>query len=94
MKTLKKKLNAAALYYESREPGLGEEFLKELTHNLYCIRERPFSYPTDFDEYHRWLMTRFPYGVAYRVEGEKILVFAVAHLRRRPGYWRGRTKVV
>ena len=27
-------LNAAALYYESREAGLGEEFLKELTHSL------------------------------------------------------------
>ena len=29
-------------------------------------------------------MTRFPYGVVYRVEAEKILVFAVAHGRRRP----------
>ena len=50
----------------------------------------PYSYSTVFDEYRRYLMARFPYGVVYRIEGETVLVFAVAHLRRRPGYWRNR----
>jgi len=36
-------------------------------------------------------MRRFPYSIVYRVETEKVFVLAVAHLRRRPLYWRDRT---
>jgi plasmid stabilization system protein ParE len=83
-------LNAAAVFYESRETDLGKEFLEELSLCFRRIREHPFSYSLHFDEYRRYLMGRFPYGVVYRVEGQQVLVFAVAHLRRRPGYWRDR----
>jgi len=83
-------LIAAAVYYESRETGLGEEFLRELSRSFDRIREHPFSYSVIFDEYRRCLMTRFPYGVVYRIEEKRVLVFAVGHLRRRPGYWRER----
>ena len=83
-------LIAAALYYESRETDLGEEFLRQLALSFDRIHEHPLSYRIVFDEYRRCLMTRFPYGVVYRIEDERVLVFAVAHVRRRPGYWRDR----
>jgi plasmid stabilization system protein ParE len=38
----------------------------------------------------RYLVQRFPYGLIYREEGDRIFILAVAHLRRRPEYWRGR----
>lgn len=38
-------------------------------------------------------MNRFPYSVVYRIEHDAILVFAVAHLRRRPGYWIDRNHI-
>ena len=38
----------------------------------------------------RLLLKVFPYRIIYRVEGEEIVVYAVAHVRRRPGYWRQR----
>jgi len=31
-----------------------------------------------------------PYAIAYEFSGEDIIVFAVAHLARRPGYWKDR----
>lgn len=34
------------------------------------------------------LVDRFPYAVLYRAEAEQILLVAVIHLHRRPGYWR------
>lgn len=83
-------LVAAAVFYESREPGLGEEFLYEFSKSLAKIRDRPLSSGIYFDHYRRYVMPRFPYGVVYRIEGEQILILAVAHVRRRPGYWRGR----
>lgn len=83
-------LIAAAVFYESRETDLGNEFLEELSQSYQRIAENPFSFSIHFDEYRRCLMDRFPYGIVYRVEGDQVLVFAVAHSRRRPGYWRKR----
>lgn len=37
---------------------------------------------------------RFPYGVYYLVEGEVLLVLAVAHSRREPHYWADRLRTV
>jgi plasmid stabilization system protein ParE len=85
-------LIAAAVFYESRETDLGQEFLQELSQGFRRIREHPFSYSIHFDEYRRYLMDRFPYSVVYRIENQLLLVFAVAHLRRRPGYWRDRAQ--
>lgn len=83
-------LTAAAVFYESRETDLGAEFLHELSQSFGLIRAHPFAYSLYFDEYRRYLMSRFPYSVVYRIEGHLVLVFAIAHLRRRPGYWRDR----
>ena len=38
----------------------------------------------------RYLMRRFPFFVVYRLFGETVQVVAVAHGRRRPGYWTAR----
>lgn len=39
----------------------------------------------------RWIpLKRFPYTLHYRVVGEVIDILAVAHQKRRPGYWRKR----
>jgi plasmid stabilization system protein ParE len=39
----------------------------------------------------RMLVRRFPYWIVYRADQDSVLVLAVAHQRRRPGYWRPRT---
>jgi hypothetical protein len=38
----------------------------------------------------RLVLRRFPFAIVYRLAGEFVLVLAIAHMRRRPGYWRGR----
>jgi toxin ParE1/3/4 len=38
----------------------------------------------------RLLVPKFPYGLLYCVEPERIYIVAVMHLHRRPGYWRSR----
>jgi len=44
-------------------------------------------WPIVEDELRRHLVRKFPFGILYRIEPEKIVIIAVAHLRRRPGYW-------
>ena len=35
----------------------------------------------------RCLLARFPYGLIYGLDGEMLVVVAVAHLHREPRYW-------
>ncbi|MHB0958931.1 MAG: hypothetical protein ACYC0X_26630 [Pirellulaceae bacterium] len=39
---------------------------------------------------HRYLMKRFPFVVIYRVTTDRIEIVAIAHGRRKPGYWKRR----
>jgi plasmid stabilization system protein ParE len=38
----------------------------------------------------RFMLPNFPFSIVYRVHQDAVQVVAVAHYRRRPGYWRGR----
>src|SRR5882672_2906525 len=83
-------LNAAAIFYESREEGLGEQFLHEIASAFGRIQSFPFSWIALFDDIRSCLLRRFPYAIVYRVELNRVFVLAVAHLHRRPLYWRDR----
>jgi len=80
----------AAEHYESEEPGLGEAFIAEVERAV----ERIAFFPAHGSPYligtRRIVLGRFPYSVVYHEEAGAVLVVAVAHHRRRPGYWRGR----
>lgn len=93
MKVPKKNLTRLQCFMSCVKPRLGEEFLLELSESFQRIRKNPFSYKIHFDDFRRHLMERFPYAVFYRVEHQLVTVFAVAHLRRRPGYWEDRAPV-
>ncbi|MBI3399730.1 MAG: type II toxin-antitoxin system RelE/ParE family toxin [Deltaproteobacteria bacterium] len=80
----------AALYYQSQATRLGVDFLSEVERAVKFIAESPNTWPILEGELRRRLTRRFPFGILYRVESEEIVVIAVAHLRRNPGYWKKR----
>lgn len=41
-------------------------------------------------EIRRCRLRRFPYSEVYTQEGAELLVLAIAHQHRKPGYWRNR----
>ncbi len=81
-------LREAAQYYEAQRRGLGAEFRDEIRLTLERIKHFPDAWQTLSENTRRCQTRRFPYGVIYRVEPDGILVVAIAHLHRRPGYWR------
>ena len=83
---------AAIAYYESHA-DLGEEFLVELTKGFDQIRKHPNAWPILVGNFRQYLIHRFPYALIYDVEGNTVSVFAVAHTKRAPGYWRERIDV-
>lgn len=83
-------MRAAARYYDERQSGLGEDFLQEVERAAGVAVDHPAA-GTPVSSGFRWVLTRrFPYAVIYRAVQHRIEIMAVAHLRRRPGYWRAR----
>jgi plasmid stabilization system protein ParE len=82
----------AALNYESKEQGLGARFRAEVSHVIKRILADPYLWRERAGGYRRVNCPVFPYYVAYFIRKETILIAAVAHGHRRPGYWKERTK--
>lgn len=85
-------LEAAAEWYESEEEGLGEELLEEVARALAVIAESPMIWPSVRRKgtLRRFVLSRFPFAIIYAVVADRVRVFAIAHQKRRPGYWRHR----
>jgi plasmid stabilization system protein ParE len=81
---------AAREWYEERSPSAAEAFMAELDHALEQIAEFPEAGALYLRNTRRRLLRRFPFSVVYRKERRKIIVIAVVHSRRRPGYWQDR----
>lgn len=80
----------ALCWYAERSHRAAERFEAEFDQALLAIGTDPERFPR-CDERHRYvLLRRFPYQVIYRGVGDRIVVVAVAHAKREPGYWHGR----
>jgi plasmid stabilization system protein ParE len=82
---------AAAQWYLERSPTAAARFSAELDEAEAAILERPEAWPIGQRGTRRYLLHHFPFVVIYRIEESRILIVAVAHARRRPGYWTNRT---
>ena len=80
----------AISYYEECEPGLGEEFSLEVFSTVQNILSYPEAWPALGEDVRRCLVNRFPYGVLYSIEPDRIYLLAVMHLHRHPDYWKNR----
>ena len=80
-------LQSASAYYESRQAGLGARFLDMIDEALERITQDPLAWSPIDEDVRRCLVRVFPFGILYTIESECILVLAVTHLAREPGYW-------
>lgn len=83
-------LSQAMSWYENQAKGLGDSFLDEVEGAISAIKETPEQWPIYGEGVRSFLVHRFPFAIVYRHDDTKIQVLAVAHLRRKPGYWKGR----
>ena len=89
----------AVAWYERQRPGLGVDFSRAVDAALDLLEDEvvPLLAPTDRSAARhgakRLILRRFPYDVVVRESGNEILVVAVAHHSRRPGYWKDRPDI-
>jgi plasmid stabilization system protein ParE len=80
-------LDQAVDWFESQVSGLGVEFLDEIDRAIRRIAAWPFSCEEILPNIRRCLISRFPYGVIYRIDEKTVVILAIAHLHRKPRYW-------
>ena len=80
----------ASLFYEARSEGLGFEFLDGVQRLIDLLREHPKLGQSVAGGFRRAVLRRFPFSVIYSEEPTEIVIIAVAHQKRHPGYWQGR----
>ncbi len=77
-------------YYEDKESGLDAEFIEEVYATIYRIIEFPHAWQKISKKTRRCLTSRFPFGIIYSIEPDKIRILSVMLLNREPYYWKNR----
>ena len=87
-------LQSAAVWYEEKRRGLGIEFVAVVDRAFQSILENPKACPVWWPDrpYRRRLLKRFPYVVFFGMDAATVEIVAVAHAKRRPGYWLDRLR--
>ncbi|HUN68857.1 MAG TPA: type II toxin-antitoxin system RelE/ParE family toxin [Burkholderiales bacterium] len=92
LEVAQKELDEAVSHYNDQSPGLGDAFVLEAVSAIDRIRRFPQAWHPMGEEIRRCRLRRFPYGLIYSKDEEGILILAVAHTHREPGYWRDRVR--
>jgi len=81
---------AVSFYAERAHKELGLALIAEFEHSINLLSDFPELGAVWRGSARRLLLRRFPYSLIYRLNEGTIQVLAIAHQRRRPGYWRKR----
>jgi len=82
----------ARQWYFDRSPTAAFAFDEALDLAVAQLAEHPNRWAKYLHGTRHLTLRKFPYVVVYRVAGSAIEVIAVAHEKRRPGYWKSRTE--
>lgn len=81
---------SALAWYADRSPDAALDFEREFQRAILAIAEAPERWPVYPSRCRRYVLHQFPFSIVYRAYELDVLVLAVAHAHRRPGYWRKR----
>jgi len=83
-------LRDARNWYYDRSPLSAFAFAQTVNNAISRIREAPTTFPLADNGTRKFILQRFPFNIFYRIGESEIVIVAVAHQKRRPGYWSSR----
>jgi len=83
---------AEVAYYSEAKPGLGERFAAAVEEATAMALLFPHAGSPSASNTRRVFTKGFPFSIIYRPKRNGIVVFAVAHNAREPGYWRSQVR--
>jgi plasmid stabilization system protein ParE len=83
-------LRAAKSWYDDLRLALGDRFISAVGSTVESISKSPLRFPTIYRDRRRARVRRFPYGIIFEVQEQRIVVIACFHYKRNPKRWRVR----
>jgi len=83
---------AEVVYYDKEEPGLGARFAAAVENATARASAFPLAGSPATKNTRRVFLKDFPFAVVYRPDTGGIIIFALAHHSRQPGYWQSRVQ--
>ena len=83
-------LRAARRWYYERSPLTATAFAHAVDNAVSRILEGPNQYPLAEHRTRKLILKRFPFNIFYLPGESELVIVAVAHQKRRPGYWASR----
>ena len=77
----------ARAWYDNIRPELGQRFALGIEATVEAVAEHPLQYSVVYRNRRRAGVRRFPYGVFFELQGDRIVVIACFHGRRNPRRW-------
>lgn len=87
-------VDEAVAYFDAQRNNLGDRFEQDLQNTVTFITTHPLSGRAISTRVRKFRLRTFRYNIIYIVDPDEIVVVAVAHHRRRPGYWRARLATI
>ncbi len=85
LRTAENDLDDGYVFYEDREEGVGEYFLRSLYKDMLSLKTLAGAHQK-VGEYFRKHASRFPHAIYSKVEDDEIRIYAVIDTRRNPDW--------
>ncbi len=80
-------------FYAEQRVELAQGFINAVENAIFKIVQFPNRYSIIDEDIRRCLIQKFPYAILYTIEENSILILAIMHCSRKPGYWQERIKL-
>ena len=80
----------ATFFYRRIDPELGRRFFEEIESLIRDVRLNPESIREFDPPVRRHFGSVFHYAVLYLVKADEVIIVAIMHMHRHPGYWKER----
>jgi plasmid stabilization system protein ParE len=77
-------------WYAARSTRTAQRFVAAVDAALTTLADDPMRFASPDGMHHECPVKKFPFRIVYRLLDDEVLIVAVAHAKRRPGYWRDR----
>ncbi len=78
---------AIEFYVKSGGTSLGLSLAAEFERTVSLLQSRPLLGAQWLKGFRKFSLRRFPFSIIYAVSKTELRVLALAHFRRKPGYW-------
>jgi len=87
-----KEFDEAINWYDLQSSGLGARYKKVVLKEIRRIKQSPLWFLKETETIYKAYIPKFPYKVLFTLEKDRIIIWSISHLHRKPWHWQSRMK--